>query len=433
MKRKILHSDIAPTQTRRTFLQSSGLVALGASASATLLGQAAALKKSKKLRIGIAGGRFGCSFGAFRLHPDCEVVAVTDLRPKRLERMVKTFECSHTYPSLEAMVKDPNIDAIAVFTGAPDHVDHAIEVLRHGKHVLSAVPACTGSIEEGERLLDAVESSGLTYMMAETSYYRDYMMSAREFYDQGLLGDIYYFESAYHHPGLKTLYYETGDDGEDGDQWKQGQRTWRYGFPPGYYYTHNVSYIVGMTGERLIEVSATGWGDDDPIMKDNRYNNPFWNTYAQFKTDKGNTARIDVVWNSPVKAGHPTRWVGTMAGFQTNGTGGKDLKSEIVHQARQKGNDDVGYVHAASGVESYEQEAWYKREDLLPPELRGPSGHGGAHNFLVHEFVDSIVKGRRPAIDIYEALAYTIPGLVANQSALRGGERMKIPQFERKG
>ncbi|MFL3657936.1 MAG: Gfo/Idh/MocA family protein [Opitutales bacterium] len=433
MKRKIHHSDAGLAQTRRTFLKSSGLAALGAAAPSTLLGQRLNLKKSPKVRVGIAGGRFGSSFGAFKLHPDCEVVSVTDLRPKRLERMVKTFECTHTYPSLEEMIKDPNIDAIAVFTGAPDHVDHATKVLRHGKHVLSAVPACIGSIEEAERLLDVVESTGLTYMMAETSYYRDYMMSARDFYNKGLLGDIYYFESAYHHPGLKSLYYETGADGEDGDQWKKGQRTWRYGFPPGYYYTHNVSYITGLTGERLAEVSATGWGDDDPIMKDNSYGNPFWNTYAQFTTDKGHAARIDVVWNSPVKAGHPTRWLGTMAGFETNGTGGKGLKSEIVHQSREKGNDDVGYSHAANGIEPYKQEAWYKREGLLPPELRLPSGHGGSHNFLVHEFVDSIAKARRPAIDIYEALAYTLPGIVAHQSALRGGEKMKIPQYERKG
>ena len=425
-----IHSNPGLKQDRRTFLKSSSFAALGASLPTGLLAQGSGTRKSTKLRVGIVGGRFGSNFYAFKLHPDCEVVAVSDLRPKRLAKMVEVFDCTKTYPSLEEMVEDPNIDAIAVFTGAPQHVDHATKVMKHGKHVLSAVLACTGSVEEGEKLLEVVKKTGQTYMMAETSYYRDYMMSARDFYKKGLLGEIYYFESAYHHPGLKSLYYETGADGEDGDQWKKGKRTWRYGFPPGYYYTHNASYLVGMTGERFVEVSCTGWGDDDPIMQDNAYGNPFWNCYAQFKTNRGNTARIDVVWNSPVKAGHPTRWLGNMASIETNGTGGKGLKTEIVHQSRQKGNDDVGYEHAANGVESYEQETWYKREDLLPPELRRPSGHGGSHNFLVHEFVDSIIHGRRPAIGIYEALAYTIPGLVAHQSALRGGERMKIPQFD---
>ncbi|MDG2167992.1 MAG: Gfo/Idh/MocA family oxidoreductase [Opitutales bacterium] len=416
------------THSRRSFIKSGSMAAVGATVSTGLATSVSAQRRSKKLRVGVVGGRFGSNFWAFKLHPDCEVVAVSDLRPKRLARMVEVFECNKTYPSLEEMVTDRNIDAIAVFTGAPDHVDHATKVMEHGKHVLCAVPACMGSVAEGEKLLEVVKRTGQTYMMAETSYYRDFMMSARDFYEKGLLGDLYYFESAYHHPGLKTLYFETGADGDAGPQWKKGQHTWRYGFPPGYYYTHNASYIVGLTGERLVEVSCTGWGDDDLIMKDNAYNNPFWNTYAQFKTDRGNTARIDVVWNSPVKAGHPTTWLGNMASIHTNGTGGKGLKTEIVHQTRQKGNDDVGYEHANNAVEPYEQKAWYKT-DLLPEELRVPSGHGGSHNFLVHEFVDAIVKGRKPTIDIYEALAYTLPGIVAYESALKGGERLKIPQL----
>jgi predicted dehydrogenase len=416
------------THSRRSFIKSGSMAAVGATVSTGLATSVSAQRRSTKLRVGVVGGRFGSNFWAFKLHPDCEVVAVSDLRPKRLARMVEVFECNKTYSSLEEMVTDRNIDAIAVFTGAPDHVDHATKVMEHGKHVLCAVPACMGSVAEGEKLLEVVKRTGQTYMMAETSYYRDFMMSARDFYEKGLLGDLYYFESAYHHPGLKTLYFETGADGDAGPQWKKGQHTWRYGFPPGYYYTHNASYIVGLTGERLVEVSCTGWGDDDPIMKDNAYNNPFWNTYAQFKTDRGNTARIDVVWNSPVKAGHPTTWLGNMASIHTNDTGGKGLKTEIVHQTRQKGNDDVGYEHANNAVEPYEQKAWYKT-DLLPEELRVPSGHGGSHNFLVHEFVDAIVKGRKPTIDIYEALAYTLPGIVAYESALKGGERLKIPQL----
>jgi hypothetical protein len=36
-----------------------------------------------------------------------------------------------------------------------------------------------------------------------------------------------------------------------------------------------------------------------------------------------------------------------------------------------------------------------------------------------------------PAVDVYEAVAYTAPGIVAHQSALRGGERMSIPDFGR--
>ena len=49
---------------------------------------------------------------------------------------------------------------------------------------------------------------------------------------------------------------------------------------------------------------------------------------------------------------------------------------------------------------------------------------------LTHEFIDALVNKRKPAIDIYEALAFTVPGIVAHKSALEGGAPMKIPSFD---
>jgi len=70
--------------------------------------------------------------------------------------------------------------------------------------------------------------------------------------------------------------------------------------------------------------------------------------------------------------------------------------------------------------------------DMLPAPLRHDSGHGGSWTFIVNEFIESLVQSRRPAIDIYEALAQTVPGIVAHQSALRGGELLRVPQYEHK-
>ena len=68
---------------------------------------------------------------------------------------------------------------------------------------------------------------------------------------------------------------------------------------------------------------------------------------------------------------------------------------------------------------------------MLPEPLRHNSGHDGSHSFLTHEFIDALAHSRRPAIDIHEALAYTVPGIIAHQSALKGGELLKIPQYPR--
>ena len=63
--------------------------------------------------------------------------------------------------------------------------------------------------------------------------------------------------------------------------------------------------------------------------------------------------------------------------------------------------------------------------------MRVKSGHGGSHTFMVHEFVSAIARGSHPAVNVWEAIAYTAPGIVAHQSALKGGETMKIKDYGR--
>ena len=366
---------------------------------------------SKKIRIGIVGGRFGSTF-QWHEHPDCIVEAVSDLRSDRREHLMNIYRCNKSYPSLEEMVKDKNIDAIAVFTGAPDHVRHTIECMKHGKHVISAVPACL-TLEEAGQLLEAVKKYGLTYMMAETGYYQQHTISARKMYRNGDFGDLYYVESEYQHDGLNNLYHENG------------QRTWRYGMAPMLYPTHSTSLLTGVTGERLTEVVCQGWGDDDQILKDNIYNNPFWNECAFFKTGRGTSFRVNIWWKGAHLGGERANWIGTkMSFYADNGRSGPALvkKSDLL------GTDDAGFVQSVPKLENYEQPQWWNTE-MLPGPLRHNSGHQGSHTFLTHEFIDALINERRPTVDIYEALAYTVPGIVAHESALKGGVLLKIPQF----
>ena len=73
----------------------------------------------------------------------------------------------------------------------------------------------------------------------------------------------------------------------------------------------------------------------------------------------------------------------------------------------------------------------YWKSDMLPEPMRLASGHGGSHTFLSAEFINALVEGREPVIDVYESLAMTVPGIVAHQSALRNGEQMQVPQFDK--
>jgi len=68
---------------------------------------------------------------------------------------------------------------------------------------------------------------------------------------------------------------------------------------------------------------------------------------------------------------------------------------------------------------------------ILPPELREytKGGHGGSEAYIANEFVSAYVEGRRPLIDIYEAVAYAAPGICAQESALKDGEWVKVPDY----
>ena len=68
----------------------------------------------------------------------------------------------------------------------------------------------------------------------------------------------------------------------------------------------------------------------------------------------------------------------------------------------------------------------------IPPGMPA-GGHGGSHGPLANEFITSILEDREPMVNIYEALAMTAPGVVAHQSALKDGETLKIPQYDRSG
>jgi predicted dehydrogenase len=370
------------------------------------------LAQDRKLRVGIVGGRFGTSF-QFHEHPNCVVEAVADLREDRRAHLAKTYQCGKAYASLDELLQDSKVQAVALFTPAPDHVAHVLASLRAGKHVLCAVPAAM-TLEECARLLDAVKRSGLTYMMAETSFYQQMTISARQFYREGAFGRLYACESEYHHAGLDALFIE------------DGQRTWRYGFPPMHYPTHCTAHLLGVTGERITQVTCVGWGDDHPTLKDNAYQNPFWNETAMFQTDRGTSFRVAVWWKGAHRGTERAQYYGDRMSLffpHPNGLGPK-----IVRWSDGKEKDSGGFERQGSRLEDYEEPKWWAT-DLLPAPLRHNSGHEGSHTFLTHEFIESVLTGRKPAVDISEAIAYTAPGIVAHQSALKGGEQLRVPAF----
>jgi predicted dehydrogenase len=393
------------TVTRRSFMGAAAL------ASAPLAAQDAS---SRTVRMGIVGGNFGSTF-QWHLDPGCKVTAVCDIQPRPLARLAEVYHCDVTYRDFRDLLKSRDVDAVGVFTPAPLHVWMATQAMKAGKHVISAVPAGM-SLDELQELLACVKSTGMKYMMAETSFYRPQIIACREWARDGRFGTIFYSEAEYHHEGLIGLMF---DD--------RGLPTWRHGFPPMHYPTHSTGMVVPVTGERLVEVEAVGWGDGHEVLKTNQYKNPFWSATAFFKTSGGHASRISVFWHVAAGGTERSQFFGDrMSYIMERPEGSLDTVVRISKQGRTV-MDGNGYPEGEVAIETDHPDYVQK----LPPSLRVKSAHGNSHPFLTHEFVSAILEDRQPAVNVWEAIAYTAPGIVAHQSALRGGEPMKIRDYGR--
>ena len=57
-----------------------------------------------------------------------------------------------------------------------------------------------------------------------------------------------------------------------------------------------------------------------------------------------------------------------------------------------------------------------------------PYGHGGADGTMMRDFIRCIIEDTKPPIDVEIGIRMSLPGIIANESAKRGGELMEIPQ-----
>lgn len=350
----------------------------------------------KKIRIGIVGGGFGASF-FWHQHPNCIVEAVSDLQEERKKTLMEVYQCSKSYNSLEELVKDDLLDAVGVFTDAPSHGRHIVEVLKHGKHCITAVPMSM-TLEDLSLVKEWKEKTGLKVMMAETSMYHSDLYNAKIIYEKGMFGKIVYSEGEYYHPHVDTAW---------------GYKEWRNALPPMLYPTHASAYYVGVTRKRYTSVSCLGFRGDAPRYKNNSYNNPFSNETALFETSEGGMSRINIFWGTEGAHGETGRLFGELGRFNKN----------VLHIGK-------GIQAKYEGIGDRDEIEYPDNRPFLPEGME-LGGHGGSHGHLTNEFIMALIEDREPLIDVYEGIAMTAPGIVAHQSALKNGERLLIPEFDR--
>ncbi len=413
------------------------------------------------ISIGLVGlGEFGSHFAElFKEHPLVSRVALCDREPDRIRRIAEKpsfhekFNPRDAYASLEDICRS-DLDALVIQTQPWLHAPQCIQALKAGKHVYSAVPII--SVPDGAEILDwctrlveACRSTGLHYMLGETTFYHPETMFCRRKAAEGAFGQFVYAEGEYIHDvdsacSLRVVHrYRT--DSQAGREWlSEGARYRERGVRGGpmHYPTHSVSGPVSVMGAHAVKVTAYGIPNRnaDPFFG----SQAFSNEVALFKMSNGVPVRIcefreaaGTVSKSEAFRVFGTR--GAYAGHPVKPHEGRDLWYDNGRVGPESGRPaQVTRLTAAEMRDPLppEVELAFKKvmhrdlndQDLQRLEFR-PAGHEGSHPYLVHEFVDAIARGRRPAIHVWEAVRYMAMGVMAHESALRGGETLAVPDW----
>ena len=423
------------------------------------------------IKLGMVGlGRFGSNFvKLFKAHPLVDKIALCDCEPSKLKTfaedpfMADKLAVNECCTTLDELVKF-DLDAIVVITQPWLHAPQCIKVLESGKHVYSAVPLIdlpddNEILDWCAKLTEAVRKSGCEYMLGETTIYRPQTMFCSRMAAAGEFGEFIYAEGEYIHDvdgginGWSNLrdVMKSRTTGVVGEQYNaimapylaRGVRSSPMSYP-----THSISGPIHVMHTKALKVSAYGTPNtnDDPFFK---YSD-FSNVVALYQLANGTSLRIAEcreigATSFDREESEIFRIFGKRGSFSRNVW--QSNHRTVAGTAKPIMEDVPNPATPAWPWSGYKELTTKEMRDPLPLEVQEafrpvcnpganpkedfqPTGHGGSHPYLVHEFVSSVAEHRRPAIPVEEACNFMAMGVAAHRSAQREGEITKVEQFD---
>jgi predicted dehydrogenase len=359
--------------------------------------------------VAIVGLGFGAEFiPIYQKHADAECVALCRRNKDELGRIADAFGIQKRYTDFEALLADGDIDAIHINSPIADHARMSMQGLEAGKHVACTVPMAT-TVDECLKICALEEQTSRVYMMMETAVYTREYLYVKKLHDEGALGTVQFLRGS--HQQNMSL---------------PGWPEYWYGMPPMHYATHAVSPLLDLVGKRAEAVSCIGSGRIEPDYI-GKYGSPYAiETAHLWLADSDVTCEVTrSLFNTIRQYRESFDVYGTRLSFEWS-----QLENE----------NPVVY----SGYEDAERVEIPDTDDMLPAEIADfakrqrilndqhvsfiqGSGHGGSHPHLVHEFVSAVREGRKAHVDAATAANWTVAGILAHESAMKGGARIVLP------
>ncbi len=369
----------------------------------------------QKINIAIIGLGFGVEFiPIYQHHPNANMYAICQRTQSKLDEIGDAFNIEKCYTDYDELLKDPDIDAVHINTPIPDHAIQSIKALKAGKHVACTVPMAT-TVEECEEIVKLTEETGLTYMMMETVIYAREFLFMKELYEKGELGKVQFLKASHQ---------------QDMDGWPN---YWP-GLPPMYYATHCVGPVLGLTRSEAEYVSCFGSGTIREELHQ-YYNSPYAveTTHIKFKDSDLSAHIYRSLFDVARQYRESFEVYGVKKAVEWPLIEGEPL---VVHNAK-KPEPEIpervecpDYAHLLpEPIQPFTTGGVYDSDDNQHLSFTQGAGHGGSHPHLIHEFLDALVNKRAPYPNAQQSANMTCVGILAHESAKKGGELVRLPEF----
>ncbi len=365
----------------------------------------------KRYRVAMVGLGFGAEFlPIYENHPSAQVEAICRRDEIELNKLGDALGVNRRYTKYEDVLSDSEIDLVHINSPIGDHAWMSLEALRAGKHVLCTVPMAT-TIDECQEICELVAETGLKYMMAETVVYSREFLFLKEMYDCGELGEIQYMQAS--HP-------------QDMDGWPD---YWKR-MVPMHYATHVVSPVLGIVNGRAEYVTCLGSG---AVRDDIREQSGCSFAVESCHVKVAHSNIVAHLWRTLYDTARQYREsfdvYGTKKSFEWSLVEGEE---HVVHTAKKPEPEipeRTTIPDFAHRLPEPIRKFTKTIEDADHLSFIQGGGHGGSHPHMVHEFLSALIENRDPWPNATTSANWTCVGICAHQSAQKGGEIVRLPEF----
>ncbi len=366
-----------------------------------------------------------------------EIKALCDLNQQYIDRAQKKITDKNLpkadeYVGEEAwkrLCERPDIDLIYICTDWQMHVPMAVYAMEQGKHVAVEVPAAL-TVKECWDLVNTAERTQRHCMMLENCCYDFFELTTLNMAQQGVFGEVVHVEGAYIHDLRELNFNEFGNYGYY-NQWRLKYNEKHTGNP---YPTHGLgpvcqvlnihrgdkmNFLVSISSGQfgMTEYAKQRFGADSPEAQ-KKYARGDMNTTI-IRTEKGKTIMIqhDVTSPRPYSRLHAI-----------SGTKGFAQKYPVKQIALEPdAHKFLNQVKMDSIMKKYEHPFIQEIGD----KARKVGGHGGMDFIMDYRLIYCLRNGLPLDQDVYDAAEWSCIVELSEQSVLKGGVPVKIPDFTR--